>query len=116
MVNIHINGQGPYHFAIDTGSTKTVIASELAQALGLVETSAGNTSGSDNSTEPERRYDIAQRTLGNLELRDIPAEPWDRHPLSPGGDAPHDILGTSVFADYLLIDGAPEIMTSIGDT
>ena len=32
---VSINGQGPYEFVIDTGANRTVIATELAQALNL---------------------------------------------------------------------------------
>lgn len=32
---VMINGQGPYEFVIDTGANRTVIATELAQTLGL---------------------------------------------------------------------------------
>ncbi|HUE41350.1 MAG TPA: retropepsin-like aspartic protease [Chthoniobacterales bacterium] len=47
LVEIHANGRGPFQFAIDTGTSTTVIAPELAQVLG-VQTSpvgAGATGG-----------------------------------------------------------------------
>ena len=34
-VEVHINGQGPYHFVVDTGADYTVLASEVAVELGL---------------------------------------------------------------------------------
>jgi predicted aspartyl protease len=35
MVDVHINGHGPYHFVVDTGADHTVLASEVAAELGL---------------------------------------------------------------------------------
>jgi predicted aspartyl protease len=34
-VDVHINGNGPYHFVVDTGADRTVLASEVALDLGL---------------------------------------------------------------------------------
>jgi predicted aspartyl protease len=35
MVDVRINGHGPYHFVVDTGADRTVLASEVAVELGL---------------------------------------------------------------------------------
>src|SRR5271165_2136780 len=35
MVDVHINGHGPYHFVVDTGADRTILASEVAGELGL---------------------------------------------------------------------------------
>lgn len=35
LVDVHINGSGPYHFVVDTGADRTVLASEVARDLGL---------------------------------------------------------------------------------
>jgi predicted aspartyl protease len=35
MVDVHINGNGPYHFVVDTGADRTILASEVAAELGL---------------------------------------------------------------------------------
>jgi predicted aspartyl protease len=35
LVDVHANGRGPFQFAIDTGTSTTAIAPELAQKLGL---------------------------------------------------------------------------------
>jgi predicted aspartyl protease len=35
MVDVRINGNGPYHFVVDTGADRTILASEVAVALGL---------------------------------------------------------------------------------
>ena len=34
-VDVHINGHGPYHFVVDTGADRTILASEVAVELGL---------------------------------------------------------------------------------
>lgn len=35
MVVVHINGAGPYHFVVDTGADRTILANEVAVELGL---------------------------------------------------------------------------------
>jgi hypothetical protein len=35
MVDVHINGNGPYHFVVDTGADRSILASEVAVELGL---------------------------------------------------------------------------------
>jgi predicted aspartyl protease len=35
MVDARINGNGPYHFVVDTGADRTILASEVAVELGL---------------------------------------------------------------------------------
>ena len=35
LVDVHANGHGPFQFAIDTGTSTTAIAPELAKQLGL---------------------------------------------------------------------------------
>src|SRR5437879_6026089 len=35
LIDVHANGHGPFQFAIDTGTSTTAIAPELAQQLGL---------------------------------------------------------------------------------
>src|ERR1700686_77119 len=34
-VDVRINGNGPYHFVVDTGADRTILASEVAVELGL---------------------------------------------------------------------------------
>ena len=35
MVDVRINGSGPYHFVVDTGADRTILAGEVAVELGL---------------------------------------------------------------------------------
>jgi predicted aspartyl protease len=35
LVDVHINGNGPYHFVVDTGADRSILASEVAVELGL---------------------------------------------------------------------------------
>ena len=41
LVDIHANGRGPFQFAIDTGTSTTAIAPEIAQQLGLESSPVG---------------------------------------------------------------------------
>ena len=41
LVDVHANGRGPFQFAIDTGTSTTAIAPELAKQLGVESSPAG---------------------------------------------------------------------------
>jgi hypothetical protein len=36
MVEVRVNGSGPYHFVVDTGADRTILATEVAVELGLI--------------------------------------------------------------------------------
>ena len=101
IVELMLNGNGPYHFIFDTGSSSNVIDSDLAVELGLevVGEDPLRTPGSDNELISKRvsvplvtfaGADIAQdTTMNTIALREM---------LPVDG-----ILGPAFFSDYLII-------------
>lgn len=47
-VEVMINGKGPYHFVVDTGAERTVIADTVASALGLIHSNTVTINGISN--------------------------------------------------------------------
>jgi predicted aspartyl protease len=45
LVDVHVNGRGPFQFAVDTGTSTTAITAELAEQLGLASAPIGGTTG-----------------------------------------------------------------------
>ena len=47
LIDVHLNGRGPFQFAIDTGTSTTAITPQLAKELGIVSSpiGAGTTAG-----------------------------------------------------------------------
>ena len=68
FVEIHINEQGPYTFAIDTGASRTVIAPDLVEELGL-ETSGESQDVTSATGEVEAQIvEIETWRIGNVAL------------------------------------------------
>jgi predicted aspartyl protease len=72
LVDVHANGQGPFQFAIDTGTSTTAITPELAKQLG-VETSpvgAGTTGGApiDFHAGSLRLFQLGGAKIDNMDV------------------------------------------------
>jgi hypothetical protein len=102
-VEVTVNGQGPFLFAIDTGGQGMArVDSSLVEKLKLetVDTvQASDGSGRSPVALPVVRVDSI--ALGGLEFKDVRAlsRDYNRSPNMPRIDG---ILGFNLFADYLL--------------
>ena len=88
MVDVMVNGHGPYHFLIETGARSIGVARRIADSLGL-----RRIGGPDNDPE----FHVDSITLGGGSFQDMPAEalPFD----FPGIDG---VLGLPFFQSLLL--------------
>ena len=102
MVEVMVNGEGPFRFVIDTGGQGTARAdAALVAKLSLAkvgEARAGDPSGKNLVTMDIVR--MASLRLGSLEFKDVdaPSRDYNQGPL-PAIDG---ILGFQIFADHLL--------------
>lgn len=78
---VHVNGQGPYRFIVDTGANRSVISPDLAARLGLQATTTGDVH-SIEGVQPAPIAEFATLTHGDVQL----------------SAAPMPILGGSVLA------------------
>jgi hypothetical protein len=102
-VEVMVNGQGPYLFAIDTGGQGMARAdSSLVKKLELKVVDRVQTS--DGSGRNTRTLDVVQLDsirLDGVEFKDVRAATRDYN-LSPNMPGIDGILGFNLFADYLL--------------
>jgi hypothetical protein len=88
LVEVRLNGNGPFTFAIDTGSMLPVtVGPELAERLGAV------------APEEGARFRVETIDVGTAVFEGVPAEvrrPLESHPPV------HGILGLPLFAEVLL--------------
>lgn len=90
---VMVNGQGPFQFMVDTGSTTTVLAERHLETLGIVPTGLATVAGTTGVADmPVARLDKVQCGVVMKEDLRIAVLP-DRN--VPGGDG---ILGADVFA------------------
>lgn len=70
LVDVHANGRGPFQFAIDTGTSTTAIAPELAKQLGVASSPvvAGTTGGAsvDFSAGTLRSFQLGGAKIDNM--------------------------------------------------
>ncbi len=103
LVEVRIDGKGPYRFELDTGAAGGGrIGRDLATKLGLK--TVGQAISGDPSGKNRETVDIVEAgslAIGDatfsavkLAVRDLPA--------APGRPAPDGILGFGLFQDYLL--------------
>lgn len=71
IVNVTINGQGPFPMMFDTGGAE-VVTPETATALGLEVEGSGTATGSGESTVNVALTHIRDMRLGGAELSDLP--------------------------------------------
>jgi len=102
IVDVMLNGQGPYRMFLDTGAGTTVLDSTLAAELGLK--SRGKTRIGDPADPQAIEADqvmLDTLRLGNASFTGVPAVTWDRAALRPGPDHPVGVVGLPVFYELL---------------
>ena len=90
FLEVHLNGQGRFHFILDTGANGFSLTDATVQTLGLKAEDAGEGSGVGEKTVHISRCRLAQAQLGDLQFADLEAE------VFPGGDA-SNVFGTKPF-------------------
>lgn len=102
VVEVKINGQGPFRLFLDTGAGATVLDQDLADELKL--TPDGTTRLGDPSNPQAieaKRNQIAKLELGGATLGKFVAVSFDRSALYRPG-APRGVLGIPLFRKLLL--------------
>ena len=102
IVEVMLNGRGPYRMFLDTGAGTTVLDSTLSAELGLE--SEGKTRIGDpadpNAIEADR-VTLDTLRIGTAAFTGVPAVTWDRSMLRPGPDRPVGVVGLPVFFELL---------------
>lgn len=108
VVDVKINGKGPFKFFLDTGAGVTVFSQELADELKLVPDGTRNVGDPANPQAIEAKKNI----IGKLEIGDAAfskfvALSFDRTGLYQPG-APRGVLGIPLFSKLLLTIDYPK--------
>ncbi|MFY9985138.1 MAG: aspartyl protease family protein [Chthoniobacterales bacterium] len=101
VVELRINGKGPFPFILDTGATMTVISEELSRQLSLSAPGDMHVVARGAGTPP-RIVAIHEVRIGNAVLEDVIAGMMPSGAFSVGGDAPRGVLTAASFPGYLL--------------
>jgi predicted aspartyl protease len=88
---VWLNGQGPYQFAVDTAAERSVIASEIADRLGLLPAQEARLHGIAGA-EITRTVRLAELSLGKLRSTDLQTPVLPRARLEIDGLIGLDVL------------------------
>jgi predicted aspartyl protease len=100
MVEVHINGNGPYHFVVDTGADRSVLASEVAVELGLIHGDRVMLKGVVRAVLSET-VSIRTMTFGSITKRHLTVPTLSRSLLDADGYLGLDFLdGYRVIFDF----------------
>ncbi len=106
VVEVMVNGQGPYRFVLDTGAEMTCISERLEEEVGFGEPKGEVTkisASTDKSTGPHKVFRIELLQAGTAGFRNFPAVMLDDTAILKIADGRCDgILGRELFADCLL--------------
>ena len=97
---VRINGQGPFDFVVDTGANRTVVSTELAQALALPPGPPANVHGVAG-VEPAETAQVSVFQVGGATSRNLTAPCLSRTRMGADGLIGVDVLsGRRVLMDF----------------
>jgi hypothetical protein len=112
VVEVKINGKGPYRFVLDTGAVTTVVSDELARELSLAAPAGVQVTAVGGGPAPSIVV-IGDLRVGDATLKDMIAAAMPLGSLLKGVNAPRGVLSAASFPGYLLTYDYPGRQISI---
>ena len=106
VVELKINGKGPYRFILDTGAMTTVIADDLSRELSLAPPEGLHVASPDGGTPPAIVM-VDDLRIGDATVEGMIAAVMPLGSLLNAENAPRGILSAASFPGYLLIYDYP---------
>lgn len=101
VVDLKINGKGPYRFILDTGAVTTVVSDELSRELSLTPPAGVQVASVGGGPAPAI-VSIHDVRIGDAALEDVIAAAMPLGSLLKGENAPRGVLSAACFPGYLL--------------
>ncbi len=113
---VHINGDGPYNFALDTGAGGTVMTPELANILGLdVQASEGIARGLGGDVQL-KMAEVDSLSVGTAEITNSQVVVIDSRKVSPKGKLiEYGIIGYNFLKNFETVIDYPSKQISFID-
>ena len=114
FVQCTINGQGPFAFVVDTGSSDLVVDRALAHRLGLRGHDIGNVGGAGSHTVTASSAVVASLDVGSAHAENLDSTILDLSQIREGIGLPHldGIIGYSMLRHYAVeVDMDRQVLT-----
>ena len=112
IVDVKINGKGPYRFIFDTGAVTTVVSDELSRELSLSPPAGVHVASVGGGPAPQIVV-IQNVRIGDAVLEGMIAAVMPLGALLKGENAPRGVLSAANFPGYLLTYDYPGKLISI---
>jgi Aspartyl protease len=112
VVDLKINGKGPYRFVLDTGASTTIVNEELSRELSLPAPAGMHVAVAGGGTPPAMVV-IHDVRIGDAVLEGVIAAAMPLSVLLKGENAPLGVLSAASFPGYLLTYDFPGKRISI---
>ncbi len=101
VIEVKINGKGPYRFILDTGAATTVVSDELVHELSLAPPAGVQVAAVGGGPAPAIVV-IRNLRIGDATLKDMIAAAMPLSSLLKGASPPQGVLSAASFPGYLL--------------
>jgi len=108
VIELRINGKGPFRFYLDTGAQGSVLGQDLADELKLPVDGEARVGSPGGKGLPAKQVRLDNVEIGDAMLSAMPALSFDRSALGSGKDNPRGVLSASVFPGYLVTLDYPQ--------
>src|SRR5262249_39914903 len=108
VVEVKINGKGPYRFFLDTGAQGCVLDQELADDLKLPVLGEGQISSPGGKGLAAKKVRLDRLEGGDAVRSAVPAYAFDRSQLYKAKDAPRGVLSAGIFPRFLVTLDYPQ--------
>jgi hypothetical protein len=112
VIDLEINGKGPYRFIVDTGAVTTVVSDELSREISLTPPAGVRVASVGGGPAPAMVV-IHDVRIGNAVLEGMIAAAMPLGGLLKGENAPRGVLSAASFPGYLLTYDFPGKHVSI---
>jgi hypothetical protein len=108
VVEVKINGKGPFRLYLDTGAQGSVLDERLADELQLPVVGEARVSSPGGKGLPGKRVRLDRVDVGDAVLSTVPAVAFSRSHLDAGKDTPRGVLSAGIFPGFLVTLDYPE--------
>ncbi|HET6275955.1 MAG TPA: alpha/beta fold hydrolase [Candidatus Cybelea sp.] len=81
LIEVSLDGKGPFSMIVDTGSSSLVITPDVARRLGIVARPAGRAYGAGSGSSALASARVPSLAIGSLRFRDVNADVIDLSPI-----------------------------------